>query len=411
MLVSLHQHGELVLWPWWDTKSPAPNSAGLETIGRKLASYNGYTAGPGATTLYDASGTTDDWGYGVLGVPSYTFEVGREFLPAYPTVDSTLWPENSEALLYAAKIARTPYLTAYGPDADAVAVTGVGSRFAVTASIDDTANGGETIAAAEFYVDTPPWRSGAVAHALAATDGSFDSSVEQVTAALTVEGAGSHVVYVRGQDATGQWGPFSAGLLTSVPPARWWHNAANPFDVNGLNGVQPLDVLIIINAINAQGARLLQAPAPGSGSPPPFLDVTGDDWLTPEDALRVIDYLNGGGSAAVAAEGEPGGVLLAYPIDVLATDAATPSRMPADSLMAIWPEPAIRAKKSLPPSRCAPAERTGVSRRSVVRAYEFLSRREITEVAATPVDPPWAEAIRESFPAGRSEPRSAGIGA
>ena len=82
VFVSLHQLGELVLWPWWDTDSAAPNAAGLEAIGRKFASYNGYTAGPGASRLYHASGTADDWTYGTLGVPSFTFEIGQEFTPS-----------------------------------------------------------------------------------------------------------------------------------------------------------------------------------------------------------------------------------------------------------------------------------------------------------------------------------------
>ena len=208
IFVSLHQHGELVVWPWWDTESTAPNGAGLAAIGRKFASYNGYTAGPGASTLYHASGTADDWTYGTLGVPSYTFEMGLEFTPAYATVDETLWPENIGALVYAAKIARTPYATVLGPDANLVTVGRAGGSFSITATIDDTANGGQDVAAAEYYVDIPPWLGGAVPKALPAVDGSFDGQVERVAASLSSDGLGPgrHVVYVRGQDAAGTLG-------------------------------------------------------------------------------------------------------------------------------------------------------------------------------------------------------------
>ena len=305
MFISLHQFGQLVLWPWSDTKSPAPNAEGLSAIGLKLATYNAYTAGPGATTLYFTSGGAEDWTYGTLGVPSYTFEMGQEFMPSYATVDSTLWPENHEALLYAAKIAGTPYLTALGPDANQVTVGDAGTSYLVRAAIDDTANGGQAVAAAAYYLDVPPWRSGAVAHAMAAADGHFGSSLETVTASVPLSSLepGLHVVYVRGQDAAGHWGPCSAELL-QVNSAAPWQNPLDHFDVDGSHTVAALDVLILVNAINLQGSGPLFAPAPGSGTPPPFLDVTGDDWLTPADVLSVINYINVTPSAGVVAEGE-----------------------------------------------------------------------------------------------------------
>ena len=303
IFISLHQHGELVLWPWWDTDAAAPDGAGLEAIGRKFASYNGYIAGQGATTLYYASGTADDWTYGTLGVPSFTFEMGLEFTPPYAIVDEALWPENWRALVYAAKIARDPYATVLGPDTDLVTIEYDGDSFTVAATIADGASGGQAVAAAECYFDTPPWDSGAVAHALAAVDGGFDGQVEQVTASFSSEdlGPGWHTVYVRGQGAAGHWGPISAGLLA----IKSWQNASNPYDVDGSDDVQASDVLVLVNSINTDGARFLPAPDPESGCPPPFLDVTGDDWLTPEDVLWVINQMNVMGAIAVlAGEGE-----------------------------------------------------------------------------------------------------------
>jgi len=232
-------------------------------------------------------------------VPSFTFEMGQEFTPAYAAVDSSLWPENFGALVYAAKIARTPYATVLGPDANLVAVERDAANFTITATIDDTANGGRPVMAAEYYVDTPPWISGAVPHALAALDGGFDSQTEGVAAVASHEGLtpGRHLVYVRGQDAAGNWGPFSAGWLSLYP----WQNPSHPCDVDGVDGAQAQDALLLINSINLLGVRFLPAPAPGSGSPPPFLDVTGDEWLTPEDVLRVINYVNSKAAVVVLA--------------------------------------------------------------------------------------------------------------
>jgi hypothetical protein len=48
-------------------------------------------------------------------VPSYTFEIGPDsgscggFFPAYACMDSTFWPKQRLALVYAAKAAATPY--------------------------------------------------------------------------------------------------------------------------------------------------------------------------------------------------------------------------------------------------------------------------------------------------------------
>ena len=68
-----------------------------------------------------------------------------------------------------------------------------------------------------------------------------------------------------------------------------WRNAANPLDVNNDRLVTPLDALVVINAINAQGPR----PLPPITSPPTFFfDADGDNYLSPKDALLVINRLN-----------------------------------------------------------------------------------------------------------------------
>jgi hypothetical protein len=160
----------------------------------------------------------------------------------------------------------------------------------------------------------------------------LDSQVEQVAAALSADGlaAGRHVVYVRGQDSLGHWGPFSAGLVEIRP----WQNADSPFDVDGIDGVQAADVLILVNAINLHGARLLPTPVPGSGNPPPYWDVTGDNWLTPDDVLQVINHLNAkSGLAVVAGESErysgPKGQPTAAAVDwLMTTRAATAPQRP-----------------------------------------------------------------------------------
>jgi hypothetical protein len=214
VLITLHSYGNLVLWPWGWTSTAAPNSTQLQKFGQKLAAFNGYTPQQ-AVGLYPTSGTTDDWAYGELGLASYTFEIGSDSDGFYPDClrYNELIQPNVSALLYAAKVARMPYLTPFGPDATGVtlSLTTTGSIALVT--VQATLSGGQIISAAEAYVDTPPWAGGAP-HILTATDAAFDANVEPVSGTFPTVGLapGRHIIFVRGQDAAGSWGPISAAF-------------------------------------------------------------------------------------------------------------------------------------------------------------------------------------------------------
>ncbi len=223
--LDIHSYSQLVLWPWGFTSTVAPNGTALQTLGRKFAYFNGYEPQQ-AIDLYPTDGTTDDFAYGELGLAAYTFELGTAFFEQCSTFENTIVPANMPALIYAAKVARTPYLTPAGPDALNVAVSAspvtAGTPVNLTAVINDTRynnmNGAEptqSIAAAEYYVDTPPWQGGTPLP-MAATDGTFNSTVENVTAAVDTTGlsAGRHILFVRGRDAANNWGAFSAVFLT-----------------------------------------------------------------------------------------------------------------------------------------------------------------------------------------------------
>jgi murein tripeptide amidase MpaA len=223
--LDIHSYSQLVLWSWGFTSAVAPNGPALQTLGRKFAYFNNYTPQQ-AIGLYPTDGSTDDFGYGDLGVASYTFELGTAFFQSCSSFESTILPGNMPALLYAAKVVRTPYLTPAGPDAlnvaAAPATITVGDPVVLTASINDTrfnnSNGAEpaqAIAAAEYYLDTPPWQAGAVAYPMAAVDGNFNSTVEAVTATINTNAltTGRHIIFVRGKDAANNWGAFSAVFL------------------------------------------------------------------------------------------------------------------------------------------------------------------------------------------------------
>jgi len=227
--IDLHSYSELVLWPWGDTSQKAPNGTALQTLGRKFAWYNGYYPEQ-SIGLYPTDGTSDGPSYGELGVPAFTFEMGTDFFQSCSVYTNTIKPANLAALTYAARILRTPYQTPAGPDLSALKLkpdattkaVRAGKPVQLTAKATDThfstANGAEPtqpIAAAEYYVDTPPWIGGADAFPMSAADGAFDSKTEKVVSTIDTTGwaSGSHLVFVRSKDNAGRWGAFSAVFL------------------------------------------------------------------------------------------------------------------------------------------------------------------------------------------------------
>ena len=81
-------------------------------------------------------------------------------------------------------------------------------------------------------------------------------------------------------------------------------NLNNAFDVNADGTVTPIDVLNVINALNAGGARTLTGSGEGEGSRI-FVDVNADGTVSPMDALLVINYLNSRGSGEGEASAAP----------------------------------------------------------------------------------------------------------
>ena len=71
--------------------------------------------------------------------------------------------------------------------------------------------------------------------------------------------------------------------------------------ITGLGLVTPLDALLIIVEINALGPHGL-TDLPSGTAPPLFLDVSGDDFLNPLDAVLVVNFLNAGGVGEGEAE-------------------------------------------------------------------------------------------------------------
>ena len=225
MYLDIHSYSQLVMWSWGDTSTSSPNGPALQTFGRRLAWFNGYRPEQ-ADTLYPTDGTTVDAFYGLLGTPSYIFELGQQFFEPCSVLESAIIPDNIAALRYAARSLHAPYRLPGGPDVTALIAVpdllAAGTPVSLSARIDDTRfnriNGSEpeqNVIAAAAYMDGLPWEGALSIAALSASDGAFDSKVENVRGVIATSGlaSGKHLLFVQGTDDSGQAGSPNAVFI------------------------------------------------------------------------------------------------------------------------------------------------------------------------------------------------------
>jgi VCBS repeat-containing protein len=104
---------------------------------------------------------------------------------------------------------------------------------------------------------------------------------------------GQDVFQYRAIDGIGVASP-PVTVTINVTNTRAWRNPTLALDVNGDGSVSPIDVLLIVNYLNQNGAGPVPVPTP---PPPPYRDTNGDNNVTPADALLVINFLNNQGLA------------------------------------------------------------------------------------------------------------------
>ncbi|MGK5558262.1 M14 family metallopeptidase [Actinomadura kijaniata] len=115
LFLDIHSYANLVLWPFgytYDNTVPGAMSADEEathrTIGRQLASSNGFTPQQ-SSDLYITDGTTDDWTWGDQRIFSFTFELGGgSFYPSPSRIDSLVGGVR-DSLLLLTEYADCPY--------------------------------------------------------------------------------------------------------------------------------------------------------------------------------------------------------------------------------------------------------------------------------------------------------------
>jgi subtilase family serine protease len=128
------------------------------------------------------------------------------------------------------------------------------------------------------------------------------TATTQTSATFTAQLGHSYGFYSTAHDNSGaveeSHGTADTTIVTTPTP---WQNPVNPLDVLGTGGqIVPADALAVINALNLGQAGQLPASQPANSY---FLDVLGENFLAPIDALRIIDYLNLTPTAVVSPSG------------------------------------------------------------------------------------------------------------
>lgn len=226
--MDVHSNAGTTWWPWGNVNGVlAPNSTQLQTLGRKIAYYNGLT--PEQSNAGGAiGGATDDFTFGTLGVAAFTIEMdGSDFWPSCTTYANTLLQPTLNGFFMASKLARAPYRWAAGPElinalATPTPVPGSGT-VSISARAEDArfnntvgTEPSQLITGVALYL-VPPWQAGATPIAqLQPTDGAFNSNAESafVDVPASALAPGRQLLYLRATDAAGNQGPVAAVFVT-----------------------------------------------------------------------------------------------------------------------------------------------------------------------------------------------------
>jgi len=120
--------------------------------------------------------------------------------------------------------------------------------------------------------------------------------------------------------------PDDAQVLTIAVTDVCWHNSSERCDVNADGFITPIDALLIINYLNRHSGNTGLPPAPAT--PPPYYDVNDDQYITPIDALTVINYLTGRPAGEGEGESTPNSWLHSHPFRTAQAALPEPSSVP-----------------------------------------------------------------------------------
>ncbi len=228
MYVTLHSFGEFMIYPFEGISQTAANDDQLRRLSHKLAFFNGHFVCRRAFNR--VSGITTDMAYGEFGVGAVLFELGRSFFQPCAYFETTIVPRNLQALVYAAKVSRRPFLAPAGPDVVQVSLSSArvvrGQPLTATAEVTSRRRSSNGCGTEEplrnlrfglMVVDAVPWEA-EVARVLDASDGEYDGVVERITEVVDTSQLelGRHTLYFYAADEEGNLGVPTAVFFDVV---------------------------------------------------------------------------------------------------------------------------------------------------------------------------------------------------
>ena len=191
----------------------------------------------------------------------------------------------------------------------------VGQETVLTATGSDAASGGSDIVSASYTIE------GGVPMAMAASDGAFDSSVEDVVAALVFEVAGAYDVCVSVTDAAGNTSESACTTIivlapdTEAPIVSELEADPNPAEVE-----EPVEVTATIDDTAAGESNIVEALLIVDGGDPIPMEASDGVFDGPLETVRT--------TLTFAGPGE-------YELCVIATDAAGNTSEPTCVLLTV----------------------------------------------------------------------------
>ncbi len=256
VFIDVHSYSELILWPWGYTSGLSPNESQFSAFGRRVAYFNGYKP-QRAAQLYTAAGVSIDTTYGDLGVASIVYELGTAFYQDCATFESQILPDNLQSLLYVSRVTRTPYITPFGPDIENLSlvpnvILSNESSTVLGVANDDRynhSNGVQSVGQVqnvESFINVLPWQT-ANGSSLTATDGAFDSSLENFSGIIngSALNMGQNTVFVVSTDNEGKRGAVYSKFIDVVTPAQI--TALSGRVIDAVTSLPVPDVLLTIN--------------------------------------------------------------------------------------------------------------------------------------------------------------------